>query len=101
MGYLMLKTSLLKNSKWYYLTHCWGNKGVYTIPKGINPKMNVIAWLEFELAYFKASIQHFSHYTMGTSPHIYCLVSLFKGISTFMGYLMPKQLLLKNSSDTI
>ena len=29
------------------------------------------------------------------------LVSLFNGISTIVSYLMPKQSLLKNSSDTI
>ena len=29
------------------------------------------------------------------------LVSLFNGISTFVGYLMPKPFSLKNSSDTI
>ena len=29
------------------------------------------------------------------------LVSLFNGISTFVGYLMPKPSLLKNSTDSI
>ena len=28
--------------------------------------MNVIMWLKFEHAYFKAEVQHFSHYAMGT-----------------------------------
>ena len=27
--------------------------------------MNEIAWLEFELAYFEAAVQHFSHYATG------------------------------------
>ena len=29
--------------------------GVYTIPKGISPKVNVIARLEFELTFFEAA----------------------------------------------
>ena len=32
---------------------------------------------------------------------MYSLVSLFNGISTFMGYLMPKPCLLNNSSETL
>ena len=30
----------------YYLTHSWEDKGVHTFPKGICPKVNVIARLE-------------------------------------------------------
>ena len=29
---------------------------VYTLPKGISPKVNVIVRLEFELAYFEAIV---------------------------------------------
>ena len=36
----------------YYLTHSWEDKGVHTFPKGICPKMNIIARLENELAYY-------------------------------------------------
>ena len=32
--------------------------------------MNVIVWLEFDLAYFEAAVQYFSHHTIGTSPSI-------------------------------
>ena len=32
-------------------------------PNGINPKMNVIAWLELELALFEAAVQQFSPYS--------------------------------------
>ena len=39
----------LSFEKWYYLTHSWKDKGTYTFPKGICPKVNVIARLEFEL----------------------------------------------------
>ena len=34
--------------------------------KGISLKVNIIAWLEFEHSYFKATVQHFSHYITGT-----------------------------------
>ena len=33
--------------------------------------------------------------------YIYCLVSLFNGISTFVGYVIPKPFSKKNSSGTI
>ena len=33
--------------------------------KGISPKMNIIAQLEFELAYYNVTVQHISHYIMG------------------------------------
>ena len=41
---------------------------VHAFPKGIRPKVYIVAWLEFEFAYFKATVQHLTHYTMGT-PH--------------------------------
>ena len=28
--------------------------------------MNVLAWLEFELAYYNVAVQYVSHYAMGT-----------------------------------
>ena len=34
-------------------------------PKSISPKVNVIARLEFELAYYDVIVQHFSHYATG------------------------------------
>ena len=45
-----------------------GDKGVHAIPKGISPRVNVMIWLDFELAYFKATVQHFSHYATETLP---------------------------------
>ena len=39
-----------------------------TFTKVISPKVNTIAWLEFELAYFEAAVQHFSHYATGIPP---------------------------------
>ena len=67
MGYLMQKLSLWK--KLYYLTNSLEDKGVHTFPEGISPKVNTIILLELELAYFKTTVQHFSHYTMVTSSN--------------------------------
>ena len=46
------KAIFLEEQQWCYLTHSWEDKGVYTFPKGICPKVNVIVRLEFELAYY-------------------------------------------------
>ena len=43
-----------------------GNKGLHTFPKGISPKMNVIARLEFEFASYNVTVQHVNYYTVGT-----------------------------------
>ena len=43
--------------------------------------MNVIEGLEFKLTYFKATVQHFSHYAIETPPHKYMLFHW--GISFF------------------
>ena len=64
LGYLMPNQSSKKN----YLTHRWEDKGVHTFPKGICLKVNIIVWLEFELAYYDSAVQHFNHYTTKT-PH--------------------------------
>ena len=48
VDYLIPKLQLIEQH-WYYLTHSCGNKGVYVFPKGICPKVNVIARLELEL----------------------------------------------------
>ena len=40
----------------YYLTHSWEEKGFHAFLKGISPKENVIAGLEFEPAYIKAQV---------------------------------------------
>ena len=44
---------------------------VYSFPKGICPKVNVIVRLEYELAYYDSAIHHFNHYTTWTLPHNY------------------------------
>ena len=52
---------LLKEQQWRYLTHSWENKGVYTFPKGICPKMIVIARLNIELTYYYSKVYRFNH----------------------------------------
>ena len=54
---------LVEEYLWHYLTPSW--EGVHAFPMSICPKVNVIARLEFELAYFKSAVQYFSHYTTG------------------------------------
>ena len=56
------KAILQEEQLWYYLTHSWEVKGVHTFPKGICPKVNVIARLEYELAYYDSAVQRFNHY---------------------------------------
>ena len=62
------KAILLEEQLWYYLTHSWEDKGVHTFPKGIFPKVNVIARLEYELAYYGSAVHRFNHHTTMTPP---------------------------------
>ena len=41
-------------------------QGVHTFPKGICQKVNVIAWLEFELAYYDSAVHRPNHFTTRT-----------------------------------
>ena len=67
-GLFNAKAIPLEERQWFYLTHSWENKGVHTFPKGICPKVNVIAQLEFELIYNDSTVHHFNHYTTKTYP---------------------------------
>ena len=72
MYYLWLfnaKAILLEEQYWYYLTHRWEDTGVHTFPKGICPKVNVIARLEFELVNYNSAVHCFNHYTTRTPPN--------------------------------
>ena len=63
----MPKPSFKKNSCGT-IQHSWDVKGVHTFSKGICPKENVIARLEFELAYYDFAIKLFNEdtpYTIG------------------------------------
>ena len=95
------------------------NKKVYSFLKDVSPKVNIVAWLEFELAYYNVSLQHVNHYAMGTSLYtlvfylelikfillVYILnwathwdiwmVVWFYGILTFVGYLISNPFLYK------
>ena len=54
------KAILIEEQLWDYLTHSWEDKGVHTFSKGICPKANVIAWLEFELVYYDSAVHRFN-----------------------------------------
>ena len=58
----------LEELQWCYLTHSWEDKRVHTFPKSICPKVNVIARLEYELAYYDCVVHRFNHYTTRTPP---------------------------------
>ena len=53
----------LEEQWWCYPTHSWEDKGFHTFPKGIWPKVNVIARLEYELDYYDSAVHRFNHYT--------------------------------------
>ena len=61
---------LLEEQQRYYLTHIWEDKGVHTFPKGICPKVNVIARLEYELVYYDSAVHRFNHYPTRTPIYI-------------------------------
>ena len=66
--------------RWYYSTQSLEDKEFHTFPKGICPKVNVIARLEFELAICDSEVQRLNHYTTGfiACQHI-----------SYIAYLMP------------
>ena len=46
--------------------HVWpGRRSIYNI----SPKMNVIARMEFKLAYYNSTVQRFNHYTTRTTSN--------------------------------
>ena len=69
VGYLDAKAILLEEQLWYYLTHSWEDKWAHSFPKAICPKVNVIAWLEFELAFYDSVVHPFNHYTTRTPQY--------------------------------
>ena len=44
--------------QWYYLTYSWGTKEIHTFLKCIILYVNVIARLEFKLAYYDVTLQY-------------------------------------------
>ena len=65
------KAILLEEQQWHYITHSWEDKGFHTFPKGICPKVNVIARLEYELAYYNSAVHRFKPYTTYIFIYIY------------------------------
>ena len=65
-GLLNAKPISVEEQQKYFSNHIPMYKEVHTFPMDIRPKGNVKAWLELELAYFKAAVQHFSHYATET-----------------------------------
>ena len=61
--YLIPKPSFFKNSSGTIWLIARRIRKVHTLRKGICPIMNVIAWLEFELAYHESADQRFNHYS--------------------------------------
>ena len=49
---------------------------------GICPKLNIIVQLEFELAYYNSTVQHFNHYTTRTLLANRCASGLNRGLSS-------------------
>ena len=70
MGYLMLKTFLFNHKISTISSITDGMKGAYTLPKGISPKVNVIAQLKFELVCYDVTIQCVYYYAIRTMKNI-------------------------------
>ena len=64
------------------------DKEVHTFSKDINLKVNLIVLLQFRLNHYYVTVQYINHNIMGASYSWF--LSLFNGISTFMGHLIPK-----------
>ena len=45
------------------------DKDAHIFPKGISPKVNVLARLGFELVYYDVVVQYVSHYTKRIPPY--------------------------------
>ena len=64
LGFFFVHLSGLFNAKAIHVEeHSWEDKEVHTFSKDINPKVKLMALLDFELSH-----QYFSHYTTGTHP---------------------------------
>ena len=64
----MPKPSVSRNSSGTNFPITGGIRGFMLLPTSIPKKVEVIARLKFELAYFETAIQHISHNAMGTPP---------------------------------
>ena len=76
-GLFNAKATIQEKQQGYYLTNSWKDKGVHTFPKRICLIVNVIARLEFELAYYNPAAQSFNHYAMRIPPNRSLIQTLF------------------------
>ena len=72
------KDILIEEPQWNYPPYPWGNEGVHAFHKSISSKVSAIERLDFELAYFGLTVQHFSHHTTGTPQDTIDNVRLFR-----------------------
>ena len=65
----------------FYLTHIWGvvDREFIHSPKSINPKVNAIVRLGFEVAYIGGAVQQISHYKTELPP---CSNRFVKDVNT-------------------
>ena len=66
MGYLTPKLSLYNKRTGIIYPEAGKDKRSYTDVKAISQKVNLIAQIEFILAYHTVTVQHISNYTTGT-----------------------------------
>ena len=62
-----------------------GDKRIHDFLKDIYPKVAVIAWLDFELAYYDVVARHASHYAKGNpSPIIIIIIIIYLKLYKFV-----------------
>ena len=62
-GWLLWLVNLCKLFNAILLKEPWWDKGVHAFLKGICPKVNLIAQLEYELAHYDSAVHRLNHYT--------------------------------------
>ena len=67
--------------------------GVHTFPKGICPKVNVIARLEYELTYYDSAVQRFNHLHHEDTPYLqFDIFEFFIIITNICNYILARKL---------
>ena len=61
----LCKKKKKKKKPWWY-SYLGGDKRFHVFLNGINPKVNIIVRLEFELVSYDVAVEHISHYVTGT-----------------------------------
>ena len=68
LHYLFIRPLYNNSSGTIYPIAGGGDKWVHAFRKGINPKVNAISRLKFELAYYVVAVKHVNHYAMRIPP---------------------------------